>query len=584
MSALIRERNTDRGRVVRVSFGLLLVAVLLAACSSPGPAASTPQGSSPPAASAPASSGPKTLQLGYRDDPPTIHGGSSSSPERDIGELLNAGLTTFDAVGNVVTKLAAKVPSVADGDWKVSPDGSMEITWKLKPGLKWHDGAAFTAEDLAFSIKLFKDPEWPGTIPSGVVPIAEATATDAQTLVIRYARTNNQATVAGSTELPPVPRHLLEPVYASGGASAASNSELFTTQWVGMGPYRMISRTLGSQIEAAAFDDYVLGRPKIDRLIIKATNDSNALVARLFSGDVDMVPNQMEAAQAATLKQQWESAGRGTVSPMATRVRQVQLNFRDPAAPWAGDVRVRQAMLHLVDRQGLVDAVMSGLSPVAHTALLPTDPAYAQLEQRGLPRFSLDRAQGERLLDAAGWPRGADGIRSNAAGTVFRFNPANAVAGGDSGDEETLVLVDGFRAGGIQSEPDFIIETAADASERRAKSNGISRPSVPDNTYWDRFLSSQISAESNRWRLANTGGYSNPEVDRLIDQWRATLDPSQLVGRTAELHKLLLDELPALPLYYQVEVFAFRKGLNGPGTFSPRGRNATVDIHTWTLD
>jgi hypothetical protein len=57
-------------------------------------------------------------------------------------------------------------------------------------------------------------------------------------------------------------------------------------------------------------------------------------------------------------------------------------------------------------------------------------------------------------------------------------DPANAVAGGDSGDEETLVLVDGFKAG-CQSEPDFVIETAADANERRAKSNGISRPSVP---------------------------------------------------------------------------------------------------------
>jgi ABC-type transport system substrate-binding protein len=188
------------------------------------------------------------------------------------------------------------------------------------------------------------------------------------------------------------------------------------------------------------------------------------------------------------------------------------------------------------------------------------------------------------LLDAAGWPRGADGIRRNAAGTVFRYNPANAVISGDSGDDETLVLADGFKAGGIQSEPDMIIETAADANERRAKSNGVSRPAVPDHTYWDRFLTSQNSAESNRWRGANTGGYSNPEYDRLVDQWRGTLDTNQLLTRTVDLHKLLLDELPMMPLYYQVEVFAYRKGLNGPGTFSPRGRNATIDIHTWTLD
>jgi peptide/nickel transport system substrate-binding protein len=259
----------------------------------------------------------------------------------------------------------------------------------------------------------------------------------------------------------------------------------------------------------------------------------------------------------------------------------MQLQYRDPTAPWVSDVRVRQAMLHLLDRQGLVDAVMSGLSPVANTALLPNDPAYARLEARGLPKFPLDRTQAERLLDAAGWTKGADGIRRNAAGTIFRFNPGNV---GESDQDETLVLVDGFKAGGIQSESDIIPETAADQNERRAKANAIARPAVADGTYWDRFITSQVSADSNRWRSANTGGYSNPEIDRLVDQWRSTLDPTQLLDRTVELHKILLDDLTALPLYYQVEVFAYRKGLHGPGTFSPRGRNATIDIHTWTLD
>jgi peptide/nickel transport system substrate-binding protein len=555
--------------------------LLLTACTTPS---SNPQSQSQPqgqAAQRAASDGPKTLQLAFREDPPAIHGGSSGTPEREVGEILNAGLTTFDASGNVVPKLAAKVPSVADGDWKVNPDGSMEVTWKLKPNLKWQDGAPFTAEDLAFSIKLFKDPEWPAAIPSGVVPITEATATDAETLVVKYARTNNQATVAGSTELPPVSRTILESVYTQGGANATSNNPYFTTQFVGMGPYKMTGRTLGSQIEATAFDDYVLGRPKIEKLVIKATNDGNALVARLLTGDVDMVPNNMEAAQAATLKQQWESQGKGTVMPVASRVRQIQLNYRDPSAPWASDVRVRQAMLHLLDREGLVESVMSGLSPVAHTALLPNDPAFTRLEQRGLPKYNLDRPQAERLLDEAGWRRGPDGIRRNAAGAIFRYNQANV---GESDQDETLVLVDGFKAGGIASEPDIIPETAADQNERRGRSNGIARPAVSDNTYWDRFITSQISADSNRWRSANTGGYSNPDFDRQVDQLRATLDPTQLMDRTVEMHKFLLDELIALPLYYQIEVFAYRKGLNGPGTFSPRGRNATIDIHTWTLD
>jgi peptide/nickel transport system substrate-binding protein len=576
-------RKGNPAAMFRATIGLLTVALILTACSGPGPAPSSPQGSAPsaPSAPGPSSTGPKVLQLAFREDPPAIHGGSSGTPEREIGELLNAGLTTWDGSGNLVPKLAVKVPSVADGDWKVSPEGAMEVTWKIRPNLKWHDGTAFTADDLVFAIKLFKDPEWPAAIPSGVIPITEVTATDPQTLVVKYARTSNQATVASSTELPPVPKHLLESVYSSGGANATSNNTVFTTNWVGMGPYKMTNRTLGSQIEAAAFDDYVLGRPKIDRLVIKATNDANALVARLLSGDVDMVPNNMEAAQAATLKQQWESQGRGTVSPVPSRVRQNQLNYRDPSAPWASDVRVRQAMLHSLDRQGLVDAVMSGLSPVAHSALLPSDPAYAKLEQLGLTKYAMDRTRAEQLLDAAGWTKGPDGIRRNAAGTIFRFNQANV---GESDQDETLVLVDGYKSVGIDSAPDVIPETAADQNERRGRAMGIARPAVADGTYWDRFHSSQTSAESNRWRFANTGGYSNPDVDRRIDQWRATFDANQILDRTVELHKFLLDELVSLPLYYQIEVFAYRKGLNGPRLFDPRGRNATVDIHTWTID
>jgi peptide/nickel transport system substrate-binding protein len=569
------ERDRIRRQVHAAVVSIASFALLATACASP---AAPTQGQAP---SRPDSSGPRTLQLAFRDDPTAIHGGSSGTPEREIGELFNAGLTSFSATGELVPRLATKVPTVADGDWTVAPDGSMEVTWKIKPGLKWHDGAAFTAEDFAFAYRVFKDKDWPNAIPSAVGFIGEAAAPDAQTLILRYPRTSNVAGVVGSVELPPVPSHLLDEQVRQAGVAGIANHPLWTTDWVGMGPYKITSRSLGSQIDAAAFDDYVLGRPKIDRLVIKATNDAAALVARVLSGDVDMVPNNMEASQAAVLKEQWESSGRGRVVPNPTRLRQMQLQYRDPTAPWANDVRVRQAMLHLFDRQGLVDSVISGMSPVGHTALLPSDPAYALLEQRGLPKFPFDRAQGERLLDAAGWPRGADGLRRNAAGTIFRFNPGNV---GESDQDETLVLVDGLKAGGISSEPDVIPETATDQNERRAKANAIARPAISDATYWERFITSQISAESNRWRSANTGGYSNPEVDRLVADWTSTLDPNSVLEKTVNIHKVLLDDLVALPLYYQVEIFAFRNGINGPGAFSARGRNALVDIQNWTIE
>src|SRR5688572_1772143 len=116
MNVLIRLGNPSSGPLHRMAIVSVIVALVLTACSNPGPAGTTQPGSAPsaPSAPGPASTGPKTLQLAFREDPPAIHGGSSGTPEREVGELLNAGLTTFDGAGNVVPKLATKVPSVAD--------------------------------------------------------------------------------------------------------------------------------------------------------------------------------------------------------------------------------------------------------------------------------------------------------------------------------------------------------------------------------------------------------------------------------------------------------------------------------------
>jgi peptide/nickel transport system substrate-binding protein len=343
----------------------------------------------------------------------------------------------------------------------------------------------------------------------------------------------------------------------------------------------MTSRTLGSEIAAQAFDQYVFGRPKIDRVIVRFMPDVNAIVASLLAGEIDMtLVGTLDPHDAAPLQQQWEAAGKGTVGIVPVRVRQMQMQYRDPTLPWATDLRVRQAMLHLIDRQGLVETVHEGLSPTAEVALPRSSPAYPLLQQRGIPTYPFDRTQAERLLTAAGWTRGPDGMRRNAAGAVFTFNPA--IVGAEDSDE-VLVIVDGMKAAGINSAPNVIDNLAVDVNEQRAKGHSIARTSAADDTYWDRFLTSQTASPENRWRGANTGGYSNPQFDRLVGQWVTTMDPSARNEREAELHKLLIDDLVYLPLFFDPEIYSFRQGVVGPRPFSPQGRNTTVDIHTWTV-
>jgi peptide/nickel transport system substrate-binding protein len=510
--------------------------------------------------------------------------GESANVQRELGDIFNSSLTYIDASSTLYPRLAQKIPSIADGDWRVSPDGSMEVVWKLKPDLKWHDGTPLTAADLAFTVRMFKDPASPFTIPRAVRFVDEALTPDAETLVLRYRRVFNGAAVANTPDFPPVPRHLVEGFYAQSGGEGLANSPVWTTDWVGMGPFRVTSHLLGTQIDGEAFAGYVFGRPLIERISVRIIPDVNTVVANLLAGEIDAVPTgALEAGHGADLRRQWEAPGRGTVGVVQNRLRQVQLQFRDPALPWAGDLRVRQAAMHLIDRQAIVDGIIHGLTTVGDVAVLPTSPVYPLLERRGIPRYAYDRTQAERLLDGAGWPRGADGLRRNSGGAVLTWNPA---VSGEPDLPEVLVIVDGLKAGGILSEPDLIPDSlpSNDRNERRGRAHSITRSAGLEYSYWERFLRSEISSAQNRWRGSNTGGYSSPGFEALFEQWRVAIESSARYESEADLHKLLVDELAYLPLFYNVDVYAHRRGVVGPKPNPSEGRNITIDVHTWKLE
>lgn len=553
-----------------------IVALVATGCVAP---ADTSRG---PTAQSVAPVGPKTLRLGWDREPLTLYTGSGGNT-REYRDIFSAGLTYVDATGTVQPKLAVKVPTIADGDWKIASDGSMEVTWQLKPNLTWHDGAPLNASEFVFAHRLFKDPASIFVVPPGIRRIGEVSAPSLETIVFRYQTLYNNASEMGAVEFPPVPGHLLEEQYNQVGAQVVTNSPFWSLEWVGLGPYRLTNRVLATHMEAEAFDGYVWGRPKIDRLLIRLTMDNpNALVAYLLANEIDMAPiGSLDPAHYDVLKTQLNAAGKGTVNGVLARARQFQWQFRDPTAPWAADLRVRQAMLMSIDRQAIADGVYLGLTQVAHAVLLPTDRLYAPLEQRGIRKYPFDRREAEQLLDAAGWPRSADGVRRNAAGTVLSHVPSTVA----SKDQELLAMVVDFNAVGIRSTPDIFPTGMSDEAEHRAKADSNGRNAQWDSSgvYWDRFLSSQIAGPP-RWNGANNGGYVNPIVDGLFERWLAAVVPDERRAIELDFHKLLLDELAYLPLVYDFEIFAFRQGLVGPKPFAFEGGNTTADIHTWTLD
>src|SRR5439155_22394945 len=231
------------------------------------------------------------------------------------------------------------------------------------------------------------------------------------------------------------------------------------------GPYRLGAWELGSQVEAVAFDQYFLGRPKIDRLILRYFGTPNTLVANLLSGDIDMAPtgSSLDISHLITVKEAWEAAGTGTATTIPRGVRDVYLQHREPVAPHLRDVRVRRALARMTDRATFVEVLQFGLTSAADTNITRDDAVFRLLEQRGLPVYAYDVTAAARLLADAGWERVADGGFQNASGQRF----AMEVAGTNRGDagKEIGALAGQWSGAGIQTSEATFNTTATNYNE-----------------------------------------------------------------------------------------------------------------------
>jgi peptide/nickel transport system substrate-binding protein len=396
-----------RASTVHLIAPVVGLAILLASCA-PAPV-DRESGSQSAAPSA-----PRVLRIGMQaaseptrgtDGPPSPapYGGVRPNSSANLEHFMtfHGSLTKFDTASEVIPHLAEKVPTLKDGDWVLLPGGGMEVTWKLRPEVRWHDGTPLTADDFVFGFTVVRDPSLGVALRGELPSITEVRATDARTLVATWRTTSTLGNVSLSDGLPAIPRHVFGDLHAAGDPGAFENSPLWNTQWVGLGPYRLNDWVFGNQMEGVAYDGYFLGRPKIDRLIIRYLGDVNALIANLLSGEVDVAPlgAQLDPAQMVVVRDAWRDDEGGTTLAIPKGVRTIYLQLRDPSAPWAQDVRVRQALLHALNRQEIVDALLSGVGGVPEFFGSPDEPPTASRCSAGWPVTSMTP-----LGPSASWP------------------------------------------------------------------------------------------------------------------------------------------------------------------------------------
>jgi peptide/nickel transport system substrate-binding protein len=460
----------------------------------------------------------------------------------------------------------------------------METTYKLRPGLAWHDGQPLTAEDFVFAWRVYRS-----DLPFSSRPqdkMGNVAAPDPRTLTIRW---SSLEVTAGrlETEFEPLPSHLLSEsfqAFAEGSMTTEAflGNPFWTQAYVGAGAWRLTRWERGAFIEGSAFDGYALGRPKIDRVIVRVIGDENTILANLLAGEIDYAQTLvLRFEHGDVLSRDWVPSGKGKfeIGPQYFVMNIYQFRPEFQSEPALFDVRARRAMVHALDRQALADAMFQGAVPAADTWAYRHTPYFVDVE-RTVAKYPYDVRRSQQLLEEVGLRRGADGFFVNPDGR--RFEPDFQVRAGSQQERGQAIQIDMWKSAGVQVTASVLPNIAVPASERHNVPGFVLRTSNIEN-WWRDFLTSEIGSPANRWRGENRTGWSNAEYDRLFEVFDRTLDPREADRITVQMLKVVHDEVPGYVVYDSPALIAYAANLRGP-SFPVKGEPAESQfgkLHEW---
>jgi peptide/nickel transport system substrate-binding protein len=536
----------------------LITAVLGSASCAPRPASST-RDSAQPGERAPQ----RALTLAIWREVTAVFPASNTSGGTDATlRLFNAGLTITDDLGTVHPELA-EIPQLDTETWRILPDGQMETTYKLRPGLTWHDGQRLDAEDFVFAQRVSANSN-AGISPTRTQRLMESVAAaDPRALVIRWSATYAGASRLGLKDFAPLPRHLLAQPFGSLEqglliTEAFLNLPYWRTEYIALGPYRLVAWEPGAYFEGLAFDAFARGRPKIDRIMHRVMDD-RAGFTEILAGTLDVAEIDLEQAQA--LQRDWVGAGRGTFLQSLGNLKPklVQLQPQYAGHPALLDVRVRKALAHLIDRHAINEGVYGGQGVITETQVPPNASFFPALD-RAIVKHPYDPRLSERLMNDAGYTRDGNGFFADAAGGRFVFEFERLL----QQDEEPiqLIMIDIWKRAGFE-----VLATIAPFSptpEHQTKFPGIrALGGAPAEAS---LYSANLTTPQNRWAGANKSGFTNPEYDRLYEAFFSTLDQNDRTNQFVQMERIVTDQLPAFITHFQVNTTVVSAALRGPTT------------------
>jgi peptide/nickel transport system substrate-binding protein len=469
-----------------------------------------------------------------------------------LAPLIHGYLLRTDGSGTLIPDLATVVPTRANGG--ISADGRT-VTYRLRRGARWHDGAPFDAKDVTFSFAAVMNPN--NSVPdrTGFDHVAAVRALDPYTVQVRLTRPFSPFvascfTLGANDPYPILPAHLL-------ARKHDLNRDAYNAAPVGLGPYKLASWERGSRIVLAADPHYYRGAPAIPRFEIAIVPDPNTLATLWKSGAIDFLIARVQLGRTFLDQLRSRPDARVVLQPHY-EFDFVQLNLTHPPLD---DVRVRRAVASGIDRKRIMRDLDGELWLDGESDRLPGQFAYdASIVQ---PQY--DPAAAARLLDAAGWKLAPDGTRRKN-GRALALDFVATTESKSTGRFGLFVQQDlaklGVRVDLKSYGYNQIWAAKADGGIFQngrfdVGYSGWQPNSVADHSYLFRCDTRPPNGD-------NFGGICDPAIETAArEELGASADPAREVAGDRALTRRLVAQTDLIFLGFNREGVAYRDGLQG---------------------
>jgi peptide/nickel transport system substrate-binding protein len=350
--------------------------------------------------------------------------------EVDLSMFWDGYLLNWSDDSKFIPELATEEPTLANGG--IGKDG-LTFTYHLRKGVKWQDGAPFTADDVIFTYQAIMNNKNFVSSRVGYDIITGIDKKDDYTIVVhikqKWAPFVASFFTMSGTPYPILPKHLL-------GQMPDINHAAYNNKPIGTGPFQIVEYDKGSLIKMVANPHYWRGAPKLKEIDFKIIPDENTLLTQMRSHEIDFQYN----ASAAHYPELQAIQGVRLYKTPFTQYGQLGFNIKTPNL---SDKRVRQALAFATNTQELIDDVSHGLYVKGDS----DQPAFLWAHNNHVKQYPYDPAMAGKLLDEAGWTMGSDGYRSkNGQHLTLAIS---GVAGRKDGEKIELLVQNQWKKVGV---------------------------------------------------------------------------------------------------------------------------------------